>query len=126
MRVAQALKKMIRVGCYAGPDEARLLLQQESRLAHALASQRAVGLVTDPESIPRGGQPLSFATTSSNYLGSIREPRAKGVSQAGGRTLGVLRRLTGRGSGGFTIDERAGRLLRTGDACVQWSRGRRC
>jgi hypothetical protein len=41
---------MIRVGYYAGPDEARLLSQEKRWLAHALASQRTVGLVTDPAS----------------------------------------------------------------------------
>ena len=49
---------------------------------------------------------LSFANTSSDCLGSIREPRAKGVSQVRCRTFRILKRPTGRDPGGFRGCER--------------------
>jgi len=52
---------------------------------------------------PRFAYALSFANTSSDYLGSIREPRAKGVSQVRCGTFGILRRPTGRDPGDFAV-----------------------
>src|SRR3989442_6156204 len=48
---------------------------------------------------------LSFANTSSDSPGDIRDPRLKGVSQIRGTTLGILTLPTGRGPSRFAIDE---------------------
>jgi hypothetical protein len=49
---------------------------------------------------------LSFANTSSDCLGSIRDPRAEGVSQVRCRTFCILRRPTGRDPGRLRGSER--------------------
>jgi hypothetical protein len=60
---------------------------------------------------------LSFANTSSDCLGSIREPRAKGVRRVRCRTFGILRRPTGRDPGGFRGSEREQADCSGPDAC---------
>ena len=99
-------------------------------VSHRAANPAGVGSNPAPATVDDEGLAdalaanLSFANTSSDCLGNIGEPRAKGVSRVRCRTFGILRRPIGRDPGGFRGSSESRQIARDRTR-PRWSRGRR-